>query len=154
LQALGNAEYAAVQADILAEHDRARILAERRAERVLDRLNHGHRGHRDLRVARRTASLSEPAARGNRRQRGRMRPGAVTSSRLATQLRVSAPSVTSMLRTLARERMIAYAPRAGARLTAAGRREALRLVRRHRILETFLVQVLGIDWADVHEDAE
>jgi len=79
---------------------------------------------------------------------------AVTTSRLAAQLRVSAPSVTSMLRTLARERMVAYAPRAGARLTAAGRREALRLVRRHRILETFLVQVLGIDWAEVHEDAE
>jgi hypothetical protein len=46
LQALGDAEHAAVQADVLAEHDHARILAERRAERVLDRLNHGHRGHR------------------------------------------------------------------------------------------------------------
>ncbi len=78
----------------------------------------------------------------------------VTTSALAERLGVSAPSVTGMLRTLARERLVTHAPRAGARLTAAGRRQALALLRRHRILETFLVQVLGFDWAEVHEDAE
>jgi DtxR family Mn-dependent transcriptional regulator len=49
---------------------------------------------------------------------------------------------------------VAHAPRAGASLPAKGRRVAIEIVRRHRILETFLVRVLGLDWADVHEDAE
>ena len=67
---------------------------------------------------------------------------------------MSAPSVTNMLARLARERLVRRAPRAAARLTARGRREALAMVRRHRILETFLVKVLGFDWSEVHEDAE
>jgi len=78
----------------------------------------------------------------------------VPTSRLAAQLAVSAPSVTNMLGRLAAERLVAHRPRAGARLTARGRREALEMVRRHRILETFLVRVLGLDWAEVHADAE
>ncbi len=78
----------------------------------------------------------------------------VPTSRLATQLGVSAPSVTAMLGRLTAERLVSYAPRAGARLTARGRREALEMVRRHRILEAFLVRVLGLDWSEVHEDAE
>ena len=78
----------------------------------------------------------------------------VPPSRLAATLEVSAPSVTNMLGRLAAERLVAHAPRAGARLTAAGRRRALEMVRRHRILETFLVEVLGFDWSEVHEDAE
>jgi len=78
----------------------------------------------------------------------------VSTSQLAARLGVSPPSVTSMLRLLAREKMIAYTPRGGARLTPAGRRRALEIVRRHRILETFLQKVLGLDWAEVHEDAE
>ena len=78
----------------------------------------------------------------------------VPTSRLAARLGVSAPSVTNMLARLAEERLVKHAPRAGARLTARGRREALEMIRRHRILETFLVQVLGLDWAEVHADAE
>jgi DtxR family Mn-dependent transcriptional regulator len=78
----------------------------------------------------------------------------VPTSRLAAQLGVSAPSVTNMLARLVEERLVHHAPRAGARLTARGRREALAMVRRHRILETFLVRVLGFDWSEVHEDAE
>lgn len=78
----------------------------------------------------------------------------VTTSQLAARLGVSAPSVTSMLRLLAREKMIVYEKRGGARLAPAGRRRALEMVRRHRILETFLQNVLGLDWAEVHEDAE
>jgi len=78
----------------------------------------------------------------------------VPTSHLAAQLGVSAPSVTNMLARLAEERLVNHAPRAGARLTARGRREALEMVRRHRILETFLVQVLGLDWSEVHADAE
>jgi DtxR family Mn-dependent transcriptional regulator len=78
----------------------------------------------------------------------------VPTSRLAAQLGVSAPSVTNMLARLAEERLVKHVPRGGARLTARGRREALEMVRRHRILETFLVRVLGLDWSEVHADAE
>jgi DtxR family Mn-dependent transcriptional regulator len=79
---------------------------------------------------------------------------AVPTSRLAAHLGVSAPSVTNMVARLATERLVSHSPRAGARLTLRGRREALRVVRRHRILEAFLVRVLGLDPAEVHEDAE
>jgi len=78
----------------------------------------------------------------------------VSTSGLAAELGVSAPSVTAMLRRLSAERLVTHAPRAGARLTPEGRRRALEMVRRHRILETFLVEVLGLDWSQVHEDAE
>src|SRR5947208_17166685 len=79
---------------------------------------------------------------------------AVAPSRLAAQLGVSAPSVTNMLGRLAGERLVSHTPRAGARLTSRGRRAAIEMVRRHRILETFLVRVLGLDWTEVHADAE
>ncbi|HYM82205.1 MAG TPA: metal-dependent transcriptional regulator [Candidatus Limnocylindria bacterium] len=79
---------------------------------------------------------------------------AVPTSQLAAHLSVSPPSVTNMLGRLAEERLVKHAPRAGARLTALGRREALAIVRRHRILETFLVRVLGLDWSEAHHDAE
>jgi DtxR family transcriptional regulator, Mn-dependent transcriptional regulator len=80
--------------------------------------------------------------------------GAVATSQLAARLELSAPSVTNMLGKLAAARLVAHTPRAGARLTARGRTRALEMVRRHRILETFLVQVLQLDWAEVHADAE
>src|SRR5262245_24277155 len=79
---------------------------------------------------------------------------AVAPSRLAARLGVSAPSVTNMLGRLAAERLVAHSRRSGARLTTRGRREALAMVRRYRILETFRVQVLGFDWSEVHDDAE
>ncbi len=80
--------------------------------------------------------------------------GTVPTSRLAARLGVSAPSVTNMLGRLAAEHLVTHAPRAGARLTSNGRRLALAMVRRHRVLETFLVRVLKLDWSEVHEDAE
>lgn len=73
---------------------------------------------------------------------------------LARRLGVSPPSVTNMLARLADERLVTNAPREGAKLTALGRRRALDTVRRHRLLETFLVRTLGLDWSDAHEDAE
>jgi DtxR family Mn-dependent transcriptional regulator len=78
----------------------------------------------------------------------------VPTSRLAAQLQVSAPSVTNMVARLAADHLVRHSPREGARLTPHGRRAALRIVRRHRILETFLVRVLGLDWSEVHDDAE
>jgi len=79
---------------------------------------------------------------------------AVGTSRLAGRLKVSAPSVTNMLARLAQEGLVTHRLRAGARLTARGRRAALEIVRRHRILETFLVRVLELDGSEVHDDAE
>ena len=76
------------------------------------------------------------------------------TSQLARRLAVSAPSVTNMLGRLAADGLVRHAPRAGARLTREGEREALAILRRHRILETFLVRVLGLDWAEAHEEAE
>jgi DtxR family Mn-dependent transcriptional regulator len=78
----------------------------------------------------------------------------VTVSSVAARLGVSAPSVTHMLARLADERLVTLGRRGAARLTHEGEREALRMVRRHRILEAFLVRVLGLDWAEVHDDAE
>jgi DtxR family Mn-dependent transcriptional regulator len=78
----------------------------------------------------------------------------VGTSALAAHLEVAPPSVTAMLRRLAGEGLVAHGPRTGARLTARGRRLALETVRRHRLLETFLVRVLGLDWSEVHADAE
>ena len=77
----------------------------------------------------------------------------VVTSQLAVRLGVSAPSVTNMLGRLDRERLVTHVPRRGARLTARGRKAAIEIVRRHRILETFLVRILGFDWSEVHDDA-
>jgi DtxR family Mn-dependent transcriptional regulator len=79
---------------------------------------------------------------------------AVATSHVARRLGLSAPSVTNMLARLARERLVSHTPRGGARLTVEGRRQAIGMVRRHRIIECFLVQVLGLDWSEVHDDAE
>ena len=79
---------------------------------------------------------------------------AVTGSALARHLRVSAPSVSNMLSRLAGERLVDLGPRGAARLTAEGERAASLVLRRHRLLETFLVRVLELDWSDVHVEAE
>lgn len=78
----------------------------------------------------------------------------VTVSALARHLRVSAPSVTNMLARLAEERLVGLGARGAAHLSAAGTRAAMQVLRRHRLLETFLVRVLELDWSEVHEDAE
>ena len=85
-------------------------------------------------------------------QLGSGKPVAVSA--LARQLGVSAPSVTNMLAHLAAERLVTLHHRGAARLSVQGEREALQILRRHRILETFLARVLGLDWSEVHEDAE
>jgi len=80
--------------------------------------------------------------------------GAVPVSALARRLGVSAPSVTNMLAHLAEERLVELGPRGAASLTAPGERAAALVLRRHRLLETFLTRVLELDWSEVHEEAE
>lgn len=85
-------------------------------------------------------------------------PGAggrlVPTGRLATALGVTPGTATVMVQSLAEAGLVAYEPRRGARLSAEGTREALRVIRRHRLIELFLVDVLGMDWGDVHPEAE
>ncbi len=73
---------------------------------------------------------------------------------LAHALGVTPGTVTTMMKSLSEAGLVDYRPRAGVTLTARGRREALGVVRRHRLIELFLVEVLELDWADVHEEAE
>jgi DtxR family Mn-dependent transcriptional regulator len=73
---------------------------------------------------------------------------------LATALAVVPGTATTMAKGLAADGLIVHQPRAGVKLTAAGRKIALGVLRRHRIIETFLVEVLKMGWADVHAEAE
>lgn len=80
--------------------------------------------------------------------------GRVSTSSLSERLQVSAPSVTEMIKKLADEGVLTYAPYKGVELTAEGRRRALKILRRHRLWEVFLVQVLKYPWHEIHEEAE
>jgi DtxR family Mn-dependent transcriptional regulator len=78
--------------------------------------------------------------------------GEVRPVQLAESLGVSAPTVTSTLRRLEAAGLITR-PGGGVALTGDGRREALAIVRRHRIAERFLVDALGLPWETAHEEA-
>jgi DtxR family Mn-dependent transcriptional regulator len=82
------------------------------------------------------------------------RRGRASTSGIARILGVSAPSVSAMLDRMAAEGLINYVHYAGASLTADGRRAALRVIRRHRLLELFLVTHLGLGWEEVHDEAD
>jgi DtxR family Mn-dependent transcriptional regulator len=78
----------------------------------------------------------------------------VQTSALAEALNITAPSTTEMAKKLARANLVVHEPYRGIRLTPAGERVALEIVRNHRLLELFLVQTLGYSWDEVHEEAE
>lgn len=80
--------------------------------------------------------------------------GQAATGQLAQALGVSPGTVTSMLKTLSESNLVTYTPYEGVRLTAAGRALALRIVRRHRLIELFLVKTLDLNWDEVHEEAE
>ncbi len=82
------------------------------------------------------------------------RDGRVTTSSLSDQLQISAPSVTEMIKKLAEEGSVTYTPYKGVELTERGRKKALRIIRRHRLWELFLVEVLKYDWDEIDEEAE
>ncbi len=83
-------------------------------------------------------------------------PRRVATGELALALGVSGPSVCSMLKRLSalEPPLVDSARHGGARLTPAGRLHALRVLRRHRLLETFLQRELGYAWDEVHEEAD
>jgi DtxR family Mn-dependent transcriptional regulator len=80
--------------------------------------------------------------------------GAAATNDLAQRLGVAPASVSGMVRRLAEQGLLAYERYRGVRLTAAGRRAALRTLRRHRVIEAYLTTALGYPWDRVHEEAE
>jgi DtxR family Mn-dependent transcriptional regulator len=79
---------------------------------------------------------------------------AASTSQIAVTLDVQPASVSGMIKRLAESGYVEHAPYRGVRLSPDGTREALRIIRRHRILETYLSQRLGYSWDDVHDEAE
>lgn len=73
---------------------------------------------------------------------------------LAEALGVTPGTATTMVKRFANDGLMRYTPRRGARLTAKGQKLALGVLRRHRLVETFLVEHLGLDWSEVHQEAE
>jgi DtxR family transcriptional regulator, Mn-dependent transcriptional regulator len=78
----------------------------------------------------------------------------VSTTAIAERLEVSAPSATNMLKRLGAGDLVSYEPYRGAALTTKGREVVLELVRHHRLLETYLVQALGVPWDEAHAEAE
>ena len=78
----------------------------------------------------------------------------VTTGHLAASMSVSPGTVTSMMKTLAEAGHAEYRPYEGVRLTTEGRTVAMRMLRRHRLIELFLAKTLDLTWDQVHEEAE
>jgi DtxR family Mn-dependent transcriptional regulator len=78
----------------------------------------------------------------------------VAMGRLAAAMQVTPGTATAMAKTLDEAGLVAYEPRGGVQLSARGRKLALHVLRRHRLVELFLVRVLKLDWSQVHDEAE
>lgn len=79
---------------------------------------------------------------------------AVSNADVAARLGVSTSSASEMVRKLTADGLLEHERYGGIALTAEGRREAMTMVRRHRLVETFLVRMLGYSWDEVHDEAE
>jgi DtxR family Mn-dependent transcriptional regulator len=78
----------------------------------------------------------------------------VPMGQLASALGVAPGTATTMVKTLAESGLVAYEPYNGVRLTPAGEKLAALVLRRHRLVELFLVRVMGMTWDEVHDEAE
>lgn len=78
----------------------------------------------------------------------------VSMGRLAAAMGVVPGTATSMVKALADSGLVVYEPRGGVKLTRSGEQLALHVLRRHRLVELFLVKVLGLDWSVVHDEAD
>ena len=78
----------------------------------------------------------------------------VAMGRLAALMNVVPGTATTMVKALADSSLVHYSPRTGVHLTAAGNQLALHVLRRHRLVELFLVRTVGLDWSEVHAEAE
>lgn len=82
--------------------------------------------------------------------------GRATTNQLADALAISAASVTNMIQKLSKTKpaLVTYEKHRGVQLTDAGRQSALKIIRRHRLIEHYLVEKLGYSWDEVHAEAE
>ncbi len=80
--------------------------------------------------------------------------GLVSMGQIASALDVAPGTVTAMMKTLSESGLVEYEPYSGVRLTPAGHKLAIHVLRRHRLIELFLVEVLDLDWSEVHAEAE
>jgi DtxR family Mn-dependent transcriptional regulator len=78
----------------------------------------------------------------------------VTTSSLAGQLNIAAASVTDMVKKLSEQHYLRHSPYRGVQLTEKGRRSALKIIRKHRLWEMFLSEVLHFGWDEIDEEAE
>jgi DtxR family Mn-dependent transcriptional regulator len=86
--------------------------------------------------------------------KARLETDEVTTQDLAARVGVTAPAVSKMLKRLTELRLAEHTPYQGVRLTPAGEKMALEIIRHHRLLELYLVQALGYGWDEVHAEAE
>ncbi|MEO8450962.1 MAG: metal-dependent transcriptional regulator [Gemmatimonadota bacterium] len=82
------------------------------------------------------------------------RDGCASTGGIAAELEVAAPSVSGMLKRLSEAELIKYVPYRGVELTREGRKAAVKMVRRHRIIELYLTKHLDYHWDNVHPEAE
>jgi DtxR family Mn-dependent transcriptional regulator len=82
--------------------------------------------------------------------------GIARTTQLAAKLGIRAATVSEMIQRLSKERprLVSYKHHQGVRLAPAGKKRALSIIRRHRLLETFLHNTLGLNWEEIHEEAE
>jgi len=78
----------------------------------------------------------------------------VPPGQIAQALGVAPGTVTSMMKALTESGLVTYEPYSGVVLTAEGEKLATHVLRRHRLIELFLVRIIGMDWTEVHQDAE
>lgn len=78
----------------------------------------------------------------------------VSMGQIAAALKVAPGTVTAMVKTLKDGGLVTYEPYSGVRLTQPGRQLAAHVLRRHRLVELFLVKIMGMDWSEVHTEAE
>ena len=78
----------------------------------------------------------------------------VSMGKIADCLGVTPGTATTMVKSMEGKGWVKYRPRKGVKLTTAGRKVGMNMLRRHRLLETFLVETLGLDWGEIHEEAE
>ncbi len=78
----------------------------------------------------------------------------VSMGQIGAALKVAPGTVTAMVKTLADSGLLTYEPYSGVRLTPPGQQLAAHVLRRHRLIELFLVRIMGMDWSEVHSEAE
>jgi DtxR family Mn-dependent transcriptional regulator len=80
--------------------------------------------------------------------------GEVNVNELSKRLGIKMPTVTSMMKALSKKNLVFYEKYKPLRLTAKGKKEALLILRKHRLTEMYLVQIMGFGWEEVHKIAE